>query len=125
MCSQITFNGKAEDIKSVDDLGPVLDRLDQCQQFELVCSMPHGPSLFMLRNGALAWLLHLRHEGDAGFHSLGDPNSEGAATFRLSNGQLDEYPISWCIDLERCYKAVSYFFVNDGEVPSWVQWREC
>jgi hypothetical protein len=122
--TQITFNGDTEDIESIESLGQALDRFDQCQQFELVCSVPSGPSLFMLRNGDLAWLMYLSRQGAAGSHSQGDPNNEGSAPFRLSNGQVDEYPVSWCIELEQCYKAVSYFFVNGGEIPSWVQWRE-
>lgn len=122
--SQIIFNGQAEEIESLEDLGEALDRFDQCQQFELVCTVTNGPSLFMLRNGGLAWVMYLRYAGDAGFHSQGDSNNTGSATFRLSNGQVDEYPISWCIEVEQCYKVLSYFFVNDGGIPSWVKWCE-
>jgi hypothetical protein len=41
-----------------------------------------------------------------------------------SNDQVEEYPVAWCIDLEQCYMAVSYFFVNDGDRPELIKWRE-
>ena len=117
MIVQIIFNDQTKNIDSIEDLGQAIDRFDQYQQFELICSIPNGPSLFMLRNGDLAWLMFLRHESDSGFHSQGNSNNEQLAAFQLSNGQVDEYPISWCIELEQCYKAVSYFFINNGEIP--------
>lgn len=120
---EIQFNGRIQDIESIESLGLALNQFDQSEQFELVCSRSEGPSLFMLRNREHAWLMYLRHEGDSGYHSTGDPNRKGSVVFQLSNGQLDEYPASWCIEVEQCYKAVSYFFVNSGQRPGWVQWN--
>jgi len=53
-----------------------------------------------------------------------NPNATGSASYVLSNDQVDEYPLSWCIDIEQCYKAMAYFFVNNGAMPSWVSWHE-
>jgi len=75
----------------------------------------------MLRNGTNAWLMYLRHhEGDNGFTSQGETGRIGVASYELSNGQVDEYPLSWCIEIEQCYKALAYFFVNEGSKPEWV-----
>jgi hypothetical protein len=78
----------------------------------------------MLRNGANAWLMYLRHEGDSGFTSVGDPTRVGIERYELVNGQADEYPLAWCIDLQQCFNAISYFWVNAGEKPAWIQWHE-
>jgi len=121
---EVNFNGQIQNIESIERLGLALDEFHKCEQFELVCSASAGPSLFMLRNRDLAWLMYLRHEGDSGYHSQGDLTQNASATFQLSNGQRDEYPISWCIEVEQCYKAVAYFFVNGGQRPGWVQWSE-
>lgn len=45
-------------------------------------------------------------------------SAAGTASFRLSNDQqVDEYPLSWCIEIEQCYKALTCSFVNNGEKP--------
>jgi hypothetical protein len=71
----------------------------------------------MLRNGEFAWLMYLRFEGDSGFVS------QGVASFELSNGQIDEYPRAWCIDIEKRYKALVFFYVNEGAQPDCVSWH--
>lgn len=78
----------------------------------------------MLRNGHWAWLMYMAEPGDAGFRSEGDASLGGTASYTLSNGQVDEYPLAWCIPVEDCYKAVAYFYVNEGERPGWVKWKE-
>ena len=37
-------------------------------------------------------------------------------------GQIDEHPRSWSIDVEQGYKAIAYFYVNDGARPAWIHW---
>jgi len=93
-------------------------------QFELWLNMPGGPALCMLRNARNAWLMYLRHAEDAGLATSGDIRRLGVVSYRLSNGQVDEYPASWCVDVADCYKALAYFFVNEGLRPEWLTWRE-
>lgn len=121
--TNILFNGVEQHIDTLEELGAALDLFDGEDQFELICTAENDASLVMLRNGVHAWLLYLRFPEDAGFHSIGDIQREDAASFLLSNGQVDEYPLAWCIDVEQCYKAVAYFFVNDGQQPPWVNWH--
>ena len=78
----------------------------------------------MLRNGENTFLMYLRSQGDHGFTSVGSTEMEGRVEYTLSNGQLDEYPISWCVPIEQCYKALAFFFINDGQRPEWVAWHE-
>ena len=119
---QLELNGRVLDAGSVARMGQALDEADAHAIFELVASIPDGPSMSMLRNGADAWLMYLREPGDAGFRSSGDPDRAGAASYTLGNGQEDEYPLAWCIDVERCYQAIAYFCVNEGAQPPWVNW---
>lgn len=78
----------------------------------------------MLRNGGHAFLMYLRFPGDSGFVSVGDANDETLVRYTLSNGQIDEYPQSWCVPVEQCFKALAAFFVNDGQRPEWIAWHE-
>ncbi len=120
---KITFNGSDFSFDSIEEFGPALDRFDLEPQFELWISRHDGPSLTMLRNGDHAWLMYLRFTGDSGVVSRGDQRKQGTCSYALSNGQIDEYPLSWCVNLDECYKAVAYFFVNDGARYNFVTWQ--
>jgi hypothetical protein len=119
-----SFNGSEEDISSIEGLGLALDRYDGHAEFELWLSVVEGPSMCMLRNGQHAFLMYLRFPGDSGLVSGDGANAETQVQYKLSNGQIDEYPQSWCVPVELCFKALAYFFVNDGQRPEWVTWHE-
>lgn len=121
---ELTFNGQTLDTPSVEQLGVELDSIDAVPQFELWVTVPDGPAMCMLRNQANAWLMYLRGPDDDGVRSSGDCARAGLETYRLSNGQVDEYPLSWCVEVEQCYKAISYFYVNDGAIPNWITWQK-
>ncbi|UGY03580.1 Imm1 family immunity protein [Bradyrhizobium quebecense] len=120
----VSFNAADTVVGSVEELGLALDRFHEEQQFELWLSAPTGRAIAMLRNGEHAWLMHLRFSGDDGFVTKGEDNGGQLVAYRLANGQVDEHPLSWCIDLEQCYKAIAYFFVNDGARPEFVSWQK-
>lgn len=120
----VTFNGRPVSMRSVKELEMALDQFDRTPVFELVCSSEgDGPVLFMLRNSQWAWLLYMTEPGDAGLHSEGDASLSGTTSYILSNGQVDEYPLAWCIPVSDCYKAVTYFYAHEGARPA-VNWRE-
>ena len=119
---ELRLNNRQLDVTTVEQLGAALDVADGEEVFELWASVPEGPKMSMLRNGSNAWLMYLREPGDSGFRSSGDATRDGDASYRLSNGQLDEFPLSWCVDVEQCYKAIAYFCVNEGARPKWVAW---
>lgn len=79
--------------------------------------------LSMLRDGANAFLMYLRAEGDAGFTSRGASGRSGTAAFRLGNGQQDEYPLSWCVGIDEYYKALVHFFSHNGDRPDFILWH--
>ena len=118
---KIQFNGTDVPITSLEQLGAVLNEFDRASEFELWISAGLFPTLSMLRNGEYAWLMYMRSEDDS-VHSIGEYDGKELCLFRLSNGQLDEYPLSWCLDVEQCYKAITYFYVNEGTAPGWIKW---
>ncbi len=121
----VDFNGRSLSIGSLEQLSAALDGFDSAPVFDLACRFPaEGPILSMLRNGDRAWLMYMTEPGDPGFCSQGDASLQGTASYALSNGQLDEYPIAWCIPVEDCYKAIAYFYVNRGARPDWLRWKE-
>jgi hypothetical protein len=119
------LNGRQLDISTVELLGQALDVADSEKSFKLSVAVPGGPTMVMLRNEANAWLMYFREQEDAGFRSSDDTGRQGDASFTLGNGQVDTYPLSYCIDVEQCYKAVAYFCVNEGAKPKWVSWVNC
>ena len=121
---KVIFNGTELSYAAFEEFAVDLDRFDHEEQFELWLSINDGPSIAMLRNGEHAFLMYLRFNGDSGFVTKGDQDKRGTCAYKLDNGQIDELPLSWCIDLEQCYKAVAYFFVNDGARYDYVAWQE-
>jgi len=120
----VLFNDLKQSIETLDEFDEGLDRFDERSNFELWLFVEDGPSICMLRNGEHAFLMYLRHSEDEGFVSNGTALSSTTVKYQLGNGQIDEHPVSWCIDLEQCYKALAYFFVNEGLRPEWITWRE-
>lgn len=119
----IRFNGAELWVRSVEALNSLLDGYNEVPQFELWIAVPDGPTLSMLRNGEHAWLMYLSFNEDAGVVSKGDQSKQGTCDYTLSNGQVDEYPLSWCIDLKECYRAFEYFFANDGARYDHIEWQ--
>src|SRR5262245_3760768 len=59
-----------------------------------------GPKLCALLSSNLGWLMYMTEDGEDGLQSVnppyaGDPRS--VRQYRLSNGQMEEYPESWAL----------------------------
>lgn len=84
------------------------------------------PAICALVNGDAAWLMYLRHEGDAGL-STRNPKYSGrpkkVIESYLSNGQRDEYPASWNVTTKQALRALEYFFWKQAMAP-WLEWQE-
>lgn len=119
------FNGRERYLDTIEAFSESDEFNADHKVCELWLSVDDGPIIGMLRNGEHAWLMYLRFSGDAGFVTGSDgPVNQPQIKFTLSNGQVDEYPLSWCIPLEDCYKALAYFFASDGLRPEGIAWRE-
>jgi hypothetical protein len=83
-------------------------------------------ALTMLTHDVRALLVYFRYSGDPGFTSR-DPTYSGSKDamldFRLSNGQIDEYPAYWTVPIENALRALEYAFVHRARAP-WVSWND-
>jgi hypothetical protein len=79
-----------------------------------------------LINGSLGFLMYLRKPGDTGFTSR-NPAYAGSlhevVKYRLSNGQVDEYPAHWALPLLVVEQALEYFR-STGRQPEFVVWND-
>ncbi len=83
-------------------------------------------TLTALINGDYGFLMYLPDDESAGFTSR-NPEYSGSddetMEFYLSNGQLDEYPLSWVIPAEQVEKAVE-FFKFFHKMPDFITWHD-
>lgn len=82
-------------------------------------------SMTALISGNYGWLMYLPDEESAGFSSrnpdyIGGDNE--TMEFYLSNGQLDEYPLSWVLPVEQVEKALD-FFQQYHKIPPFITWH--
>jgi hypothetical protein len=97
-----------------------------------------------LLNTNVGWLMYLRHDqGDSGFSSRNPMFDESDATlsglafdgrfgrdrvpvitYRLSNGQKDDFPASWALPEPDIMRALEYFVEHDGRRSPFVRWHD-
>ena len=126
---QLTLNGHAAPIASVDALHQQLEQVRQQQYSEVWLDVgEEGPALMMLVNGDVAWLMYLSDlQADSSFHScnpLYTGSVEARKEFFLSNGQRDEYPVAWTLPLEEACVACDYFVLGQGGRSPAICWEE-
>jgi hypothetical protein len=119
----VTFNGTEELMNEIDEFGAALDRFDAQLIFELWLNALGVPPCRCFEIVSMLSSCTSASSATAGLFRLGEEAAD-MVQYTLSNGQMDEYPRSWCSPLEECYKALAYFFVNDGMRPEWLQWHE-
>jgi hypothetical protein len=84
-----------------------------------------GRRLCVLFGSGRALLLLLRYEGDAGFSSRSvnvSSTPKERASFRLQNGQIDEYPFEWTYPSDTGWRDLETFAVS-GLVPDDIGWH--
>jgi allantoinase len=124
----LAANGREYAVASIAELREHLEQVWSVQYLNLFLERPgDGPVLSALTNGDRGWLMYLRdNEGDPGFSSrdtshLGPPDQ--MLKFRLSNGQVDEYPVSWTLPIAEVVRAFEYFFEYRQRAP-WITWHD-
>ncbi len=85
-----------------------------------------GPSMMGLIHGDFGWLMYLRGQCDAGFSSRNpdypDTDDCEMMDFLLSNGQLDYYPMSFILPIQKVMEALEYFEKNH-KPPKFITWH--
>lgn len=127
MTMELNLHGEPRVVDSILALEQALHEARARAQCELWLTLAtdaeQGPALCMLRNGGNAWLMYLSGQDDLSFHSLGDEEADGACSYLLSNGQVDEYPEAWCVEVEQCQRAFAEFFRTGGARPAAIAWE--
>jgi hypothetical protein len=85
-----------------------------------------GAALCALLHDDRGWLMHLPDPGAAGASSRDsdyDGPRDAMLDFRLSNGQVDSYPVAWTLPRETIERALAYFR-RTGERPPFITWHE-
>ncbi|MGK5031607.1 Imm1 family immunity protein [Janthinobacterium sp. MDT1-19] len=127
MSMELNLHGESRVIDSLLALEQALQEARALAQCELwltnASEAEQGPALCMLRNGGNAWLMYLSGQDDSSFHTLGDEEADGACSYLLANGQVDEYPEAWCVEVEHCQRAFVAFFRTGGAQPAAIAWE--
>ncbi|MGK5035846.1 Imm1 family immunity protein [Janthinobacterium sp. LB3P118] len=127
MTMELNLHGEPRVLDSVLALQQALQEARALAQCELWLTRAkeaeQGPALCMLRNGGNAWLMYLSGQDDVSFHTLGDDEADGVCSYLLANGQVDEYPEAWCVDVEHCERAFVAFFRTGGARPANIAWE--
>jgi hypothetical protein len=145
MLLELAVNDHRSRIASVADLRQRLAPFASQQFREIWLSMDAGgPSLCALMNTNVGWLMYLRHDqGDSGFSSrnpmyyesdtLGGLVFDGrygtekhvpVITYRLNNGQEDDFPASWALPESDIMRALEYFVQYEGRRSPFVRWHD-
>jgi hypothetical protein len=124
----LTINGIQSDVSSVEQLRSRLSKARERQPFlDVWLSAPSGwPTLCALINGDATWMIYFRHDRGGGFLTRNpayDGPQNATIKYRLSNGQIDEYPAAWNVTTVEAVRALEEFFAR-AERPAWLHWHE-
>lgn len=93
---------------------------------EIWLELPDGQVLQALHNGNVGILLYTCPKGNSfEYPNSLDPKFDGEddeqIELQLSNGQMDEYPLSWVISLAKIRRALKYFQQKKSR-PDFIDW---
>ncbi len=112
-------------LKEQADIDRFADSISTADMPQFVCiqiDFDPFPAISVLINGDHAWIMYLRHSGDAGFHSI-NPAIDGTdlLEFQIENGQVDHYPLRWTFSSGDILNAIVNF-ARTKEFPDWIEW---
>ncbi len=122
----LSINGKTSAIGNKDDLRDKLQNISKTPFCEVWITLSDGKSISALINREISWLMYLRYDGDPGFSSRNAEIAEDKnemVTFYLSNGQRDQYPLSYTVSTASAVSALEYFFAA-GDMAPWIKWHD-
>jgi hypothetical protein len=124
---QMSVNGQDFAVSILEEFRSQLAHVHDSQFAEVSVSkgeIGESDALFVLINGDRAMLVLL--DGDCGSSSR-DPEYSGPGNavmkFKLSNGQVDEYPVRWTVPTDEALRALEFYFEH-GELAPWIRWHD-
>jgi hypothetical protein len=106
--------------KCLQQIHDYLQEARKSQYAEVWIDHGNFPIMCALINGDRGWLMFLRYDGDGGFSSRASDYlgpKDAVADYMLSNGQRDEYPVSWTLPVDSIYRALECFAANKSAPP--------
>jgi len=121
---KFSINNTDFELKTEQSLNEKLTILKKNKFNEIWISGFAKSSLTVLTNSKKAFLMYLRNEDDAGFNSVSSENeTDESMDFLLSNGQMDEYPLHFLVDIDLAEKAILKYY-ESGEMWNGIAWIE-
>jgi len=120
---EIIIDNSIINLQSEELLQKILSTTDLADLHEILISGHADSSMTVLtsENGAL--LMFLREKGNSGFTSRSRTNEKkDLVDFKLSNGQLDEYPTNWLVGHEEARRAIVEY--KTGQRLDTINWME-
>ena len=117
-------NNNTHNINSTYELSHLLDYIDNLQYAEVWFDHNESPSICLLKSNDNTFLMYLENSDDEGVVTKGSNNFEQSIDYKLTNGQIDQYPQSWCIEKELAYKGLAYFYENEGAKSPYLNWHK-
>lgn len=122
--SKIFYPNDTDDLlRNLTDLANY--RNNQFAEIWLSTEKENAPSICVLINNDRASLIYLRYNDDIGYgaRDLIQSNTTDMIKFYLSNGQLDQYPISSTIPINDALNALKYFYIYQDMYPK-ITWHD-
>ena len=111
-------------LNSEELLHQILNATDLTELHEILISGHGDTSLTVMTNPYGAFMMFLRENGDSGFTSRNQTKEEGEfVDFKLSNGQVDQYPLNWVIKHEEAKQAIISYY-RTGNMLETINWFE-
>ncbi len=110
------------ELNSRNQLIATIDNMIHMDYNEIWIKGKGESSLCTMTNPSHAFFMYLRFDGDSGFrsnNSTADKNQ--TQDFRLSNGQIDQYPETWLTERARVREVILKYY-DTGEMDTSLDW---
>lgn len=123
--ANLTINDNQTVVSNSNELIKLLGSLDSREAFEVWIEQENKNSLCILANPSRLFCMYLEnHEDGRSLVSFDKHSSKGLyENFKLSNGQLDEYPKNKTVD-RKLLSDIFLTFYDKGALTDKVTWSE-
>lgn len=119
----LLINGNSKIINSIEEYKSFYAQYENEKYLEINISTENNKSIIALLNENYLIAVFLRFDGDSGFYTINEENnSEELISFKLSNGQIDEYPLNYLIDRKKIDDIINYFIIKE-DMTDTIKWQ--